>query len=150
MTDKKVTENPLESLASSMAFAPHDFSAHHRLAWIYGIVFGWGELTPELAKQHGWTTPDVARLERLHARFKQLQAEGGPPDRVRHLKRGTTYDKLGAALVQADAPLHDGDAVVVYRGDKPALIGGVEYDLFVRPPLEFYDPGRFAPVEDEH
>lgn len=35
--------------------------------------------------------------------------------RLRHKKRGTTYDLVGSAIVQCDRPLEDYDNVVVYR-----------------------------------
>lgn len=69
------TENPLESIATAMAFSPADWGQHHREAWIYGIVFGYDAERMELmVKRHRWTAETVARLERLHVRFAALSA----------------------------------------------------------------------------
>ena len=56
--------------------------------------------------------------------------------RVKHLKRGSTYQVLGTAQVQASMPIHEGDKLEVYQceGDRT---------LWVRPPVEFED-GRFV------
>lgn len=62
--------------------------------------------------------------------------------RYRHKKRGTTYDVLGVARVQASTSrLHEGDQVVVYRSTENGL-------MFVRRTREFND-GRFEKVCDE-
>ena len=60
--------------------------------------------------------------------------------RYRHKKRGTTYEVLGKAEVQApeDAPLIEGEIVVVYRC-------GQTGELWVRRPSEFHD-GRFEQI----
>lgn len=54
---------------------------------------------------------------------------------ARHIKRGTTYDVLGEATIQTNAPLADMDRVVVYRCRET---GG----LWARRHAEFVD-GRF-------
>lgn len=65
-------ENPFESIAAAIAFSPHDWGQHHRLAWIYGIVFGWeGEAMDEMRRKHGWNSEEVSRLQRLHARYQE-------------------------------------------------------------------------------
>ena len=56
-------------------------------------------------------------------------------NRVRHLKRGTTYVVIGKAYVEASKPISEGEKVTVYRSE----FGGV---LWVRPTCEFED-GRF-------
>ena len=61
-----------ESLEAAMAFTPHDWTQHHRLAWIWGIVLGWDDAMPEMASKHRWDAETVARLERLHAEFKAI------------------------------------------------------------------------------
>ena len=66
-------ENPLESVETAIAFSPHDWSSHHRMAWIYGITCGWDdEALVEMMQQHGWTGEAVSRLKRLHIKWKKL------------------------------------------------------------------------------
>lgn len=67
------------------------------------------------------------------------------PKRVRHVKRGTTYQLLGIAEVQVSANFPDplagcveGDRLAVYRGD--------DGKLWARPEDEFND-GRFERLE---
>lgn len=60
--------------------------------------------------------------------------------RVRHLKRGTEYEVLGRASVQASHPIQEGDTVVVYRGEADGA-------LWARPADEFED-GRFESLPD--
>lgn len=55
----------------------------------------------------------------------------------RHLKRGTTYQLLGPAILQTEVPLSDGAALLAY--------GDEEGGLWVRPPEEFND-GRFEEI----
>lgn len=69
-------------------------------------------------------------------------------ERVRHVKRQAAYETVDIGLVQTDTPLRDGDPVVIYRADKPVQIGDATYTHFARPPLEFYDPDRFTPLEN--
>lgn len=55
----------------------------------------------------------------------------------RHVKRGTDYEVLGRAVVQAASPLEDEEFAVVYRGRNGSL--------WVRCADEFND-GRFEPI----
>ena len=57
----------------------------------------------------------------------------------RHKARGTRYEVLGEARVQAAKPLRDLDLVVVYRDE--------EGRVWVRASGEFFD-GRFEAVEE--
>jgi len=56
----------------------------------------------------------------------------------RHKKRGSTYDVIGEAKIQADEPLTDYEVAVVYRCRETG-------DLWIRRKSEFYD-GRFEPA----
>lgn len=64
------------------------------------------------------------------------EGEGG----WRHKKRGTIYDIIGSATVQASLPppLHDGAEVLIYRCREDG-------SLYVRRPTEFHD-GRFEKI----
>lgn len=63
------------------------------------------------------------------------------PERVRHVKRGSTYRVVGRGKIQTDTPLTDYAEVVVYRGEEDGLI-------WVRPTAEF-DDGRFVATKPE-
>ncbi len=60
----------------------------------------------------------------------------------RHKKRGTIYDIVGGGIAQAsNAPIQDGDPVVVYQS--------IDNDqIWIRPVAEFYD-GRFETLTRE-
>lgn len=71
---KKAQENPKDSLEMAIAFGSYDWSTYDRHAWIYGIICGWDDASyKEMAKQHGWSADSVARLKRLHKKFKELK-----------------------------------------------------------------------------
>ncbi len=59
--------------------------------------------------------------------------------RWRHLKRGTTYEEIGRARLQASYPPNEGDVLVIYRGD--------DGKLWAREENEFLD-GRFERQTD--
>lgn len=72
MSKSAPEENPFDSIHACIAFTPHDWSQHHRMAWIYGIVCGWdGEALDDVARLHGWRADEVARLQRLHKRYRE-------------------------------------------------------------------------------
>lgn len=80
------------------------------------------------------------RFERSELEKAELlaQLEQRPrPVRMRHAKRGTTYELIGVASVQSDSAIHEDDQLMVYRGED-----GV---LWARLLAEFGD-GRFVPV----
>ncbi len=96
---------------------------------------------------------EVAALKRVeetaHATIRSLEtrpsaalapAERASPERVRHLKRGSTY---GVAFrnveVQTSRPIVEGDVLVVYVADSDGK-------PWARLPEEF-DDGRFEPVD---
>lgn len=64
--------------------------------------------------------------------------DAAEPDGWRHKKRGTTYRIVGESSVQADEPIREGDAVIVYRADSDG-------SLWVRRKDKFFD-GRFERV----
>jgi hypothetical protein len=56
-----------ESLHTVVATSSQDWSITDPDAWIYGIVCGWDDALPEVAKARGWTPAGVARLMDLRA-----------------------------------------------------------------------------------
>jgi len=66
-------ENPLVSIELSICFDSKDYSTNKIDAWIYGIVCGWGESYPEIAKLHNWSDEDVERNKRLHEKFIEFK-----------------------------------------------------------------------------
>ena len=63
-------EDPFESIKTAIVTTPHDWSADHRLAWIYGIAVGWDDAAlVEVAKQHDWSDAEIERLKRLRAKY---------------------------------------------------------------------------------
>ena len=87
----------------------------------------------------------------LHAEQRQWEAalsaidaalaeSGETPRRVRHKKRGTTYEVIGEARVQASDMVVEDDVLTVYRGEDGML--------WCRPKYEFED-GRFLNVVQE-
>jgi hypothetical protein len=64
-----------------------------------------------------------------------------PPNKVRHLGRGTTYEIIGLATAQAPVDgIHDNDRVFVYRDTDSE-------ELYVRDEAGFVDPERFEKVK---
>lgn len=62
------------------------------------------------------------------------------PIRVRHVKRGSTYEVVAQAWLQTSKPLRDMEPMIVYRAD--------DGTYWVRPESEFSD-GRFAATDGE-
>lgn len=68
--EKGDTENPLQSLLTSMTGDPRDFGTDKGDAWRYGIVCGWNNASyRELQQQHGWSDETVKRNKRLHRKY---------------------------------------------------------------------------------
>lgn len=65
----------------------------------------------------------------------------GPRERVRHIKRGSTYQVVGRGKLQTDAPLSDLAELVIYQSEADGT-------FWVRPVGEFYD-GRFEITSPE-
>ena len=86
-----------------------------------------------------WSHKAADRIEQLERDL----AAGIAIDRVRHIKRGTAYTVISRdAELQASDPLHEGQRLVVYRGD--------DGKFWARPIYEFED-GRFSPAgENPH
>jgi hypothetical protein len=67
----------LESVKRSIAFDVQDWSTDKRLAWIYGIIMGWGDASDEVARKHRWTAEDVATMQRHRAAIAILKDMDG-------------------------------------------------------------------------
>lgn len=73
--NKDNLRDALKSLQATMAFDSRDWSVVRRDAWLYGIVVGWDDALPEVAKKHRWDAVDVARLKRLNSGIKEFLGE---------------------------------------------------------------------------
>lgn len=75
---KTPTENPLESISSTIAFDSRDWSTDKNDAWIYGIVLGWADegesedALNDVAETHRWTPDTVDRLKRLRKAWLRI------------------------------------------------------------------------------
>lgn len=65
--------NCLESIECTIAFDVNDWSEDKRLAWIYGIVFGWEDEEKEIQNKFSWSDDDIKRLNKLHKEWKALK-----------------------------------------------------------------------------
>ena len=69
-----MSDNPFESIRATMSFSSRDWSANHRDAWLWGIVFGWdGDAMPEMVDKHGWNDHTVQRLKKLRQRYVEAE-----------------------------------------------------------------------------
>jgi hypothetical protein len=67
-----MTENPFDSLETTIATHSRDWSSGEKDAWVYGIVCGWGNAISDVQEMHGWSDETVARLKRLRAEFERM------------------------------------------------------------------------------
>lgn len=70
----------LESVRGAMVFDPRDWSLINQDAWVYGILVGWGDALPEIARKHRWPPADVERLKRLRRSVENSEPRSTPPD----------------------------------------------------------------------
>lgn len=77
-------------------------------------------------------------LGMVAARLDMAARENAKP-KVKHLKRGTTYNILGKARIQTEYPVVDNVELTVYQGTEDGK-------LWARPTDEFED-GRFVKLE---
>ena len=90
----------LESVKRSIAFDVQDWSTDKRLAWIYGIIMGWGDASDEVARKHRWTAEDVATMQRHRAAIAILKDMDGQEPVACELR-----DIYEAALASKDAEI---------------------------------------------
>ncbi len=69
-------ECPFNSISNAMVTHPRDWSLDYRDAWIYAIIFGWGQEWEEVANKHNWRREEVDRLKRLHQKFQDHLKDG--------------------------------------------------------------------------
>ena len=55
------------SLVNTLVFAARDWSTGRDLAWLWGVLCGWGDAMDEQARICGWDEQQVARLRAFHA-----------------------------------------------------------------------------------
>ena len=78
ITQAPVCLNPLESIERAIAFDVKDWAESRRDAWIYAIVFGWGDpeeddAWTELCEKHGWDKEDIERAVTLHQKWEEAK-----------------------------------------------------------------------------
>ena len=64
----------LESARDAVTLHPRDWSLHHRDAWVYGILVGWGSALSEVAEIHRWTKET---LDQLKTHRRALERDDG-------------------------------------------------------------------------
>ena len=80
---RRATENPLEAIEEMLAYNSRDWSLDVTGAWLWAIVYGWGDgdeddAWDDVARRHSWSAETVARLKRLNAQWNRIaQAERG-------------------------------------------------------------------------
>ncbi|WP_242242695.1 hypothetical protein [Bacillus cereus group sp. BfR-BA-01309] len=72
MEEEKLKEI-MNSLDRAISFSPHDWSSHHRLAWIYGIICGWDDASLNgLQEKFSWDNEAIERLKSYHEEVKKV------------------------------------------------------------------------------
>lgn len=101
--DLKLIADAFVSLARAIAFSPHDWSEHRRLAWVYGITNGWdGQITggeevnamSEVAAQHRWDAATVQRLRMLRAAVERHVAKYPAPPPTEAVEKASQADNF--------------------------------------------------------
>ena len=73
LEEREELKEIIDSISSAIVFSPHDWAAHHRLAWIFGIVVGWDDESLEgLKKKFGWDDKTIGRLKSYHGTIRKL------------------------------------------------------------------------------
>ena len=65
------------SLVNTLVFAARDWSTGRDLAWLWGVLCGWGDAMDEQARICGWDEQQVARLRAFHATTTRILDAGG-------------------------------------------------------------------------
>lgn len=64
------------SLVNTLVFAARDWSTGRDLAWLWGVLCGWGDAMDEQARICGWDEQQVARLRAFHATITRILNAG--------------------------------------------------------------------------
>lgn len=67
----------VDSMAGTLAGMPHDMAQDRSWAWLYGIVLGWDEVAPSIAKRHEWHDYTAERMVRYNVSVEKLINDGG-------------------------------------------------------------------------
>ena len=65
------------SLVNTLVFAARDWGTGRDLAWLWGVLCGWGDAMDEQARICGWDEQQVARLRAFHATTIRILDAGG-------------------------------------------------------------------------
>ena len=65
------------SLVNTLVFAARDWSTGRDLAWLWGVLCGWGDAMDEQARICGWDEQQVARLRAFHATITRILDANG-------------------------------------------------------------------------
>ena len=114
-------EDPREALGTAIARNARDWSQDKTLAWVYGIILGWGDGLDAVAERHGWKPADVQRLRRLHANFTILT---------------TRTEERAAMATISTTPTYSLDEALRIRDD---LASELEHDIQAIPAPETFD-----------
>lgn len=68
-------QEAIDSLGSTMAFDPRDWSKDRRDAWLYEVIVGWGEAIDVVCKLHKWDEKTKARLRMLSAAVQEARRQ---------------------------------------------------------------------------
>lgn len=129
-----MTEPDLITRAEEIARNPHAYERAFVSEVLRKLIAALKAVVAERDALHEQQVADANAAAALRARVAEL--EGAELARVKHLKRGSTYQVLGEGKVQTETPLTDNDPVIIYQAESDGA-------LWVRPPSEFHD-GRFA------
>jgi len=72
------TTSPLEALETAIVTSSKLWHLSRSDAWIYGIICGWGDDLPIIAKEFDWDEDAQKKLQELHKAFFALQRDTNP------------------------------------------------------------------------
>jgi hypothetical protein len=64
-----------DSLKTSIATDPRDWSRDDCDAWLYGVIVGWDGALPEVAAGHGWSSETLERLRAMRSLWQYFADE---------------------------------------------------------------------------
>ncbi len=70
--EMEVPTNPLQRLRETFAFTSRDCSEDKMIAFLYGIVMGWGDAAyVELKDKHNWNDRDIEHQKMWHENYNK-------------------------------------------------------------------------------